>query len=148
MLPKLDKMKSIGIYKHKLEIIENPSGSIMHALKRSEKAFKGFGEIYFSHVNYKKIKAWKRHKRMTMNLVVPVGKVKFVFYDECKKMFEEYNLGEKEYFRLTVDPLIWFGFQGMNQGKNLVMNIANIEHDPFEVERKDFQDLKYLWKEQ
>ena len=141
-------MKNIGIYKHKLEIIENPNGSIMHALRRNEKAFQGFGEIYFSNVNYKTIKAWKRHKRMTMNLVVPVGKVKFVFYDECKKMFEEYNLGEKEYFRLTVDPLIWFGFQGMNEGKNLVMNIANIEHDPFEVERKDFQDLKYLWEEQ
>ena len=93
----------------------------------------------------KKIKAWKRHTRMTMNLVVPIGKVKFVFYDEDKKIFEEYNIGENDYYLLTVDPLIWFGFQGINQGKNLIMNIANIEHDPIEVERKDFMELGYLW---
>ncbi len=138
-------MKSLGISKRKLKIIDNVNGSIMHALKKSDDAFQGFGEVYFSHVSYKKIKAWKRHTRMTMNLVVPIGKVKFVFYDEDKKIFEEYNIGENDYYLLTVDPLIWFGFQGINQGKNLIMNIANIEHDPIEVERKDFMELGYLW---
>ena len=82
---------------------------------------------------------------MTMNLVVPVGRVKFVFYSEEKNIFEEYILGEDNYNRLTVNPLLWFGFQGMDEGKNLVMNIANIEHDPDEVERKNLMDLKYLW---
>ena len=39
--------------------------------------------------------------------------------------------------------MVWFS--GMEEGKNLVMNIANIEHDPDEVERKNLMDLKYLW---
>ena len=145
MLSKLDKMKILGISKNKLKTIDNENGVIMHGLKKSDEVFKGFGEIYFSQVEYKKIKAWKRHTRMTMNLIVPIGSVKFVFYDESKKLFEEHNIGEHNYFRLTVDPFIWFGFKGMKEGKNLVMNLANIEHDPNEVERKNFLDLEYLW---
>ena len=139
-------MNILGISKHKLKIMDNVNGPIKHALKKSDLGFKEFGEVYFSHVNYKSIKAWKRHTKMTMNLVVPIGKVKFVFYDENNKLFEEYKIGENNYFRLTVNPLIWFGFQGMGEGNNIVMNIANIEHDPNEVERKDLLDLKYSWR--
>ena len=138
-------MKTLGISEHKLAILNNVNGSVMHALKKSDSGFRNFGEIYFSNIKYKNIKAWKRHTKMTMNLVVPVGRVKFVFYSEEKNIFEEYILGEDNYNRLTVNPLLWFGFQGMEEGKNLVMNIANIEHDPDEVERKNLMDLKYLW---
>ena len=141
----MDEMNKLGILKHKLKIIDNVNGSIMHALKKSDLGFKDFGEIYFSHVKHNTIKAWKKHKRMTMNLVVPVGNVKFVFYDEEKNFFEEYKIGENNYCRLTVKPLIWFGFQGIGNYNNIVMNIANIEHDPNEVERKDLLDLKYNW---
>lgn len=138
-------MKTLGISEHKLAILNNVNGSVMHALKKSDSGFRNFGEIYFSNIKYRNIKAWKRHTKMTMNLVVPVGRVKFVFYSEEKNIFEEYILGENNYNRLTVNPLLWFGFQGMDEGKNLVMNIANIEHDPDEVERKNLMDLKYLW---
>ena len=81
-----------------------------------------------------------------MNLVVPVGNVKFVFYDEENKYFEEYKIGKNNYCRLTVNPLIWFGFQGLEEGENIVMNVANIENDPNEVERKDLLDLEYFWE--
>ena len=138
-------MNNLKILKHQLQIIDNANGTVMHALKKSDLGFQGFGEIYFSHVHYKNIKAWKRHKRMTMNLVVPEGNVRFVFYDEEKDNFEEYKIGENDYCRLTVKPLIWFGFQGLGNPKNIVMNVANIEHDPDEVERKDLLDLDYFW---
>ena len=138
-------MKKIGITKKKLKIIDNINGSIMHALKKSDFEFKSFGEVYFSNINYKSIKAWKRHTYMTMNLVVPIGLVRFVFFDQELGKFEEYAIGPDNYYLLNVDPLIWFGFQGLNKGENLVMNFANIEHDPNEVERKSFSDLIYNW---
>ena len=138
-------MKISGVTKNKLRIIDNVNGSIMHALKRSDNNFKGFGEVYFSHVKYKTVKAWKRHTRMTMNLLVPVGLVKFVFYNQEKNLFEEYEIGPNNYFRLTVEPMIWFGFQGLSEGVNLVMNFANIEHEPDEVERMNFSDIDYIW---
>ena len=98
-------MKTLGISEHKLAILNNVNGSVMHALKKSDSGFRNFGEIYFSNIKYRNIKAWKRHTKMTMNLVVPVGRVKFVFYSEEKNIFEEYILGENNYNRLTVNPL-------------------------------------------
>lgn len=138
-------MKIFGVTKNKLKIIDNANGSIMHGLKKSDYDFKGFGEVYFSHVKYKTIKAWKRHKKMTMNLFVPVGLVKFVFFNQDQKVFEEYEIGSNNYFRLTVEPMIWFGFQGLGEDINLVMNLANIEHEPNEVERIDLCDIDYIW---
>ena len=61
-------------------------GNVLHALKASEKEFHGFEEAYFSTIEINKIKAWKRHLRMTMNLIVPVGEVQFNFYSQEKKL--------------------------------------------------------------
>ena len=72
---------------------------------------------------------------MNMNLIVPEGFVKFVFYDEKFNYFEEYEIGTKNYFRITVPPGLWFAFKGLGK-RNLVMNIADIEHDPNESEKK------------
>ena len=128
----------------KLSIIENEKGPIMHALKNSDNEFKRFGEIYFSEIYFGKIKGWKRHLRMNMNLIVPEGFVKFVFYDEKLNYFEEYEIGTKNYFRITAPPGIWFAFKGLEK-RNLVMNIADIEHDPNESEKKKLLDIRYCW---
>ena len=45
-------------------------GDVLHALKSEDNEFKGFKEAYFSTINPRKIKAWKRHLKMTMNLIV------------------------------------------------------------------------------
>ena len=62
--------------------IEHSQGAIYHALKRSDSGFNGFGEAYFSSVNYGAIKGWKKHKEMHLNILVPVGKIEFVIYDD------------------------------------------------------------------
>ena len=83
---------------------------------------------------------------MTLNLIVPYGKVKFVFYSQKKNIFKVIEIGEKKYSRLTVPPKIWFGFQGRGSGKNLLVNIANMVHDPKEVIGKPKSDLYYDWE--
>ena len=129
----------------KLRVIDHPKGSIRHALKSSDAEYVGFGEVYFSEIEYCKIKAWKKHIKMKMNLVVPVGLVKFVFYEEKEKFFQEFILGLENYCRLSVPPGIWFGFKGMDKNLNLVMNISDLEHDPNEVQRKDISEIVYEW---
>ena len=136
---------SFKIKKNKLKIIDNINGAVMHGLRKSDSSFIGFGEIYFSNIKYESIKAWKRHLKMTMNLVVPVGTVKFVFYDEDNDTFDEHIIGKNDYFRITVFPEIWFGFKGLDKKENLVMNFANIEHNPEEVERRNINHFKYSW---
>ena len=94
-----------------LKIIKSPLGNVMHALKKKELNNWVFGEAYFSKIKFDKIKSWKYHLKMTLNLVVPYGKVKFVFYSSREDLFRVIEIGEKQYSRLTVPPKIWFGFK-------------------------------------
>jgi dTDP-4-dehydrorhamnose 3,5-epimerase len=128
-----------------LKEIVTPGGNLLHAIKSIDSSFEGFGEVYFSWIESNFIKAWKRHNRMVMNLVVPVGNVKFVFYKESTKLTQIETIGERNYCRLTVPPGIWFGFQGIDSPKSLVVNIANISHEPTEVDRLDLSSIKYNW---
>ena len=98
-----------------LQQISTLGGDVWHALKSSEESFKGFGEVYFSWVEAESIKAWKQHLRMTMNLVVPIGTVRFVFCDLLRHNFREEEIGASSYARITVPPKIWFGFQGISK---------------------------------
>lgn len=127
-----------------LQRIPVEGGDVLHAIKNGDLGYAGFGEAYFSIVEPNKIKAWKRHLRMTLNLVVPVGQIIFVFIDETGEYRLE-NVGPSRYVRLTVPPGIWFGFKGLGHPNSLLMNIANIVHDPGEVERKGLSEIAYKW---
>ena len=139
-----------GMIKTDLNIIEANSGSVYHALKNTDKGFKEFGEVYFSSVKKNRIKAWKLHKVMTLNLIVPVGKVQFCFFDVREK-FNTFNekfkivLSQKPYFRLTVPPGIWYGFQGVSDGLNLICNVADLPHDPNKMLRKEINEIEMDW---
>lgn len=123
-----------------------PGGDVLHAMKATDAGYEGFGEAYFSWVNAGAVKAWKRHLRMTLNLVVPVGKVRFVFYLPGREQtFRVETIGQDRYDRLTVPPGIWFGFQGVADTDSLVLNLANLTHDPGEVERCKVSDVPYTW---
>lgn len=120
------------------------AGDVYHALKSSEDSYVGFGEAYFSFIKPGNIKAWKRHTKMTMNLVVPIGSIKFVFTSDKKNFFIR-EIGMNEYSRITVEPGIWFGFQGIDRSTNLLLNLSNIIHDPKESERIEQHEIDYDW---
>ena len=119
-------------------------GDVLHALKCSENEFNGFEEAYFSTIKKNKIKAWKKHNIMTMNLIVPIGNVQFIFYDEKKNFLRSAIIGEDNYSRITVPPKIWFGFKGLSSRTSYILNISNLSHDPSEVERQSLTFLKFL----
>ena len=80
---------------------------------------------------------------MTLNIVVPVGSIRFVIYNE--QQFKEVIISRKNYIRLTVPPMLWFGFQAVGDETAILMNVASIEHDPDEVERKDIESFDFDW---
>jgi dTDP-4-dehydrorhamnose 3,5-epimerase len=134
-----------------LKIISVPNGDVMHAMKLSDKGYKNFGEAYFSTIKTGVIKAWKKHQKMTLNLVVPQGKVKFVLYDDRKKSqsygsFYEIILSPSSYFRLTVPPKLWLGFKGLHHSTSIILNVASIEHSSNEVEKKEIDKIFYDWE--
>ena len=142
----MDKVSLDDIRVTTLEQIPTVGGNVMHALKKSDIGFNGFGEVYFSWVEKGCIKAWKCHQRMTLNLIVPVGEVSFVFHStKEEKSFRSENIGDERYVRLTVPPGIWFGFQGKASGSSLIMNVADIEYGPEEVLHKSETEIDYNW---
>ena len=131
-----------------LAIIDTPSGNIMHAMKESSVGYVGFGEAYFSQIDGGAIKAWKRHKNMTLNLVVPVGTVRFVLFDDrevSNNQFQEIIISKDNYCRLTVPPMVWVGFQGLSVNGSMLLNMANITHNPLEVDKKFFEQIEFNW---
>ena len=55
-----------------LKRIEVKGGDVLHAMNDIQVSGFVLGEAYFSFVEPSFIKAWKRHKEMTLNLVVPI----------------------------------------------------------------------------
>ena len=127
-----------------LKQIHNPKGDLYHAMKKSDDGFNGFGEAYFSTVNKDDIKGWKKHTKMTLNLVVPVGAIEFVVYDKDIKEFFSVVLSQENYQRLTVKPGLWMAFRG-NDEHNILLNLASIEHDSKEAINKELSEIKYEW---
>jgi dTDP-4-dehydrorhamnose 3,5-epimerase len=137
-----------GMTLNDLRIIEGDKGRVMHALKSTDTSFAGFGEAYFSSVDYNAVKGWKRHSRMVLNLVVVSGSIRFVVVDDrgASPIFEEVTLGpEVNYQRLTVQPGLWVAFQGKYEGLNLLLNLASIPHDPTEADNMAIEDAGFAF---
>ena len=136
----LDKIKVTP-----LKVIKLPTGNIMCVLKKNELKNWTFGEAYFSKIKFNKIKAWKYHSKMTLNLAVPHGKVKFVFYSQQDDIFKVIEIGDKQYSRLTVPPKIWFGFKGVSKAESIILNLTNFQHSSKEIFRCKKNKIKFNW---
>ena len=142
-----------GVIITSLKQITDERGSVMHMLRQDWPVFDEFGEIYFSTVHPGVVKGWHIHSRMTLNYAVPVGRIKFVLYDDreqssTKGVVDEIFMGPDNYVLVTVPPMIWNGFKGIGDVTSVVANCASIPHDPTEIERRDPSDtsIPYDWE--
>ena len=124
-----------------LRIIPDNRGKVMHMLRSDSEVFSRFGEIYFSTVFYNSIKAWHLHKESTLNYVCVSGEVKLVLFDDrenspTKNQHQELILSPKNYFLVTIPPLIWNGFKGIGKNESIIANCLTIPHDEREMVRK------------
>ena len=132
-----------------LKIIDHEKGNVMHALKNTDSGFSAFGEAYFSAVNKGVVKGWKRHNQMLMNLIVPVGEIRIVAIDNSgsePEIFDVVLNASTNYQRLTIEPGVWFAFQGLANEPNLLLNIASIKHDPLEADNLPLSEFpQIIW---
>lgn len=133
-----------GVILTPLKQIHNPKGDVFHAMKKSDVGFDSFGEAYFSTIHKGDIKGWKKHTLMTLNLIVPIGEIEFIVYDEQKHDFFKVKLSQDNYQRLTVKPNLWVAFKGLGE-YNLLLNLASIEHDPHEAQNIELDKIAYNW---
>ena len=133
-----------------LKIINDDRGAVMHMLRADAGVFVGFGEIYFSVVNPGAVKAWKRHREMTLNLCCVSGAIRLVVFDAAEGTVREIDLGPgrpETYNLVTVAPGLWTRFTCIGDAPAVLANCANIPHNPAEAEGlpADTNGIPYTW---
>ena len=143
-------IKGVKIFPKKQILDER--GKIVHMLSKKDNHFKKFGEIYFSHTYPNAIKAWHKHKKMTLNYAVISGKIKLVLFDDRKNsktkgLIQEVFLSTENYYLIQIPPLIWNGFKSIGNTTAIVANCSDIPHDEKEIVRKKYDDkyFNYSW---
>jgi dTDP-4-dehydrorhamnose 3,5-epimerase len=139
-----------GVNVHKLNVINNPKGNIYHILKKNQLQNMEIGEIYISEIFYNEVKGWKKHSEMILNLFVPVGNIKFVIFDDRadSKTFGNYMeiiIGQSNYSRLVIPSGVFVSFKGLDSSKNILINVASIEHNPSEAVTLELSQFDYKW---
>lgn len=142
-----------GVMVTPLRQIFDERGRVMHMLREDSPVFSRFGEIYFSYTHPGAIKAWHRHKRMTLNYAVLYGEIKCVLFDDrpnspTQDCLQELFVSPENYCLVTIPPLIWNGFKCIGDKSAIVANCATLAHDPDEIERKSPFDpsIPYDWQ--
>jgi dTDP-4-dehydrorhamnose 3,5-epimerase len=134
-------------------IISDDRGAVLHMLNKAHPLMGDFGEIYFSEIKASVIKGWKQHSKMTQRITVPMGLVKFVFYDDRKASISygqtaSITLGrEQQYGIIVIPPNIWYGFKNLSANTSLLANCSDIPHDPTEQTTLPLQSevIPYAW---
>jgi dTDP-4-dehydrorhamnose 3,5-epimerase len=150
----VDEIKEITVHDIRvfpLKRIPMEWGDVLHGYKRQDCGLAHFEELYFSWAKAGTVRDWKFHKKMTLNLIVPLGTIRFAFVDERAEpvpvpRIEE--IGEERYARLTVPPKIWFSFKAVGPQDGLLANMADILHDSDEVERRPYESMPINWEVQ
>ena len=141
-----------GVRINKKKQFVDERGKVMRMLRADDEEFTKFGEIYFSFTYPGVIKAWRKHKKMTLTYASISGKIKLVLYDDrnnspTKGNIEEFFLSDENYFTITIPPLIWYGFKSIDNISAIIANCTDLPHSEGEIERKDYNDpsIPYNW---
>ena len=139
---------------HSLKRFIDHRGKVLRMLRRDDSYFKEFGEIYFSVVSPRTIKAWRLHKKMTSNLAVIAGNVRLVLCDQrtdssTQGEIQELEIGEDNYQLVIIPPGIAYGFRAIGDESAILANCATCPHDPNEVEKIDptTSTIPYRWED-
>ena len=81
---------------------------------------------------------------LLLNLVVVIGEIEFVVYDDSR--FYGVKLSKNNYQRLTVESGLWLAFRGISV-ENMLLNLASIEHNTNESKNVDMCGFNYDWNE-
>ena len=142
-----------GVVVTDLRQITDERGSVLHMFRCDAPEFARFGECYFSELLPGAIKAWKRNRKQTQHLAVPVGRVRLVIYDDreaspTRGALSVLELGRPDdYRRVRIPPGLWYGFACVGASPALLANCSDLPHDPAtnELRSEDELSIPYDW---
>ena len=147
----MNKKTIEGVKIFNKKVIVDDRGKILHMLRNDDKNFIRFGEIYFSYVYPKKVKAWHIHKKMTLNYCSAYGKIRLVLFDDreqskTKGEVQEITLSNENHILVSVPPMVWNGFCSEDGQTAVLANCSDIPHDKEEILRLPYDDPKFPYK--
>ena len=131
-------------------VIADDLGEVRHMMRNDEDAFEQFGEVYLSWVKPDVTKGWKLHTRVTGNVCVPVGQVRYVLHDMRSEspthgQTQEVSLGTDPHQLLTIPPGIAYAWQNLSKESSLVLNCTAHPWEAGEAQEIPLQDIAFDW---
>jgi len=150
----MQELNIAGLKIKRLKQIIDKRGAVFHFIKKDDKEFFDFGEVYFSKINYNIIKGWKCHNRIIQNICVPYGHVKFVIYDNRVNSSTHGNIveielnSENNFQLLTLPSFVWYSFRGLSKEYSLICNLISETHDANESNTLPLENtiIPYIWQ--
>ena len=106
--------------------IDHKDGNILRFLRKDDTTYSGFGEIYFSEILPGRVKGWKLHKKMIMNLTCVHGAVRFRTYaNTSNALAHDFLLSPSQHSILCIEPETWHAFGNLSQDKSIICNFRS-----------------------
>ena len=142
-----------GVLVTGLRQVVDERGAVLHHMRSDAPEITTFGECYFSEMIPGAVKAWKGHREQTQHLAVPIGRVRFVIYDDrelspTNGSLEVVELGRPDHYnRLRIPKGLWYGFTCLSDQPALIANCTDEPHDPTDTELRAEHDprIPYHW---
>lgn len=121
------------------KVIGDERGKIMHMLKATDDEFLKFGEIYFSCGYPGIVKAFHKHKTMTLNNFVVSGSIKLVIHDDredsptCGETMEIFMGENARNVLVQIPPMVLNGYKCFSHKMAILANCATEPHDKNEL---------------
>jgi len=144
-----------GVKVKGLKVIPDDRGRLMEILRKDDKIFQKFGQVYMTTAYPGIIKAWHFHKIQTDNFTCVKGKMKLVLYDSRKTSstfgeINEFTISLDEPKLIQIPPFVYHGFKCISEDEAMVINTItepyNRENpDEYRVDTYD-NDISYDWR--
>ncbi len=143
-----------GVIVYPLKLHVDERGRLMVILRNDDAVFEKFGQVYMTAVNPGYVKAWHYHRLQTDHFACVKGNLRVGLYDarENSKTYgesQEVILNLKEPKLLKIPPLVYHGFESVDEEEAIVINIPtehydNQKPDEFRIDPFD-KNIPFTW---
>ena len=144
-----------GVEIKKLKFIKDERGRLAEILRKDEKFFEKFGQIYVTTALPGVVKAWHYHKKQADHFFCIFGKMRVGLYDSRPdsstfKQAQEIIMTFEEPILLKIPPMVYHGFKCIGKEEAAIINMPTElynykEPDEYRVDAFD-NDIPFDWR--
>jgi len=139
----------------KLKVNYDERGHLMEILRRDDRIFKKFGQVYITTAKPGVAKAWHFHKLQDDYFCCVFGKMRLALYDARKKSktygkVMDFELGLDNPKLVKIPRGVYHGFKCISKVSAIVVNVPTLPYnnkkpDEYRIDAFD-NDIAYDWR--